>query len=82
MPVAAAVLLRSRDNSFTLHCADMSNELGPMLYASKSERIDKPLVVKCDYNTKRHDLIFGSARDCSCDELRAKVLPSPLYLSY
>ena len=74
MPVAAAVLLRSQDNSSTLHCADMSNEL---LDASKSDRTNKPLVVKCDYNTKCQDLTFDSAQNCSCNELRAKVLTPP-----
>ncbi|KAF8262631.1 hypothetical protein EI94DRAFT_1808526 [Lactarius quietus] len=54
----------------------MGNDLRSQPNASKSDRTNKPLVVECDYNTKRHNLTFDSARLCSCDELRAKVKES------
>ncbi|KAF8262637.1 hypothetical protein EI94DRAFT_1788897 [Lactarius quietus] len=54
----------------------MSNQPRPPLNAFKSARTNKPLVVECDYNTKRHNLTFDSARNCSCDVLKAKVKES------
>ena len=39
------------------------------------DRPDKPLVVKCDYNTRRQKLSFTSARYCSYERLKEKVLP-------
>ena len=58
----------------------MSNDSEPRspLDLPESERTNKPLIIECDYNTRRQNLAFDSARDCSCDELRAKVLSSPL----
>jgi hypothetical protein len=41
-----------------------------------SDRPDKPLVVKCDYNTRRQKLSFTSARFCSYERLKEKVLLS------
>ncbi|KAH9172964.1 hypothetical protein EDB89DRAFT_2069194 [Lactarius sanguifluus] len=38
-----------------------------------SERPDKPLVVKCDYNARRQKLSFTSARYCSYDGLKEKI---------
>ncbi|KAH9975696.1 hypothetical protein BGW80DRAFT_1457279 [Lactifluus volemus] len=40
-----------------------------------TERPDKPLVVKCEYNTRRQKLIFKSARFCTYDGLKDQVLP-------
>ena len=64
----------------------MSNDLGSLNTSqSESERTNKPLVVSCNYNNTKHQkLTFYTARECSCDELRAKVrvFPSPPYLLY
>ncbi|KAH9056729.1 hypothetical protein EDB87DRAFT_1779625 [Lactarius vividus] len=38
-----------------------------------SERPDKPLVVKCDYNARRQKLSFTSARSCSYHGLKEKI---------
>jgi hypothetical protein len=43
--------------------------------SSTTERPDKPLVVKCEYNTRRQKLIFKSARFCTYDGLKDQVLP-------
>jgi hypothetical protein len=43
--------------------------------SSSTERPDKPLVVKCEYNTRRQKLIFKSARFCTYDGLKDQVLP-------
>ena len=53
----------------------MTDEVGSLNASkSESERTTKPLVVSCDYNNTKHQkLTFFSARECSCDELRAKV---------
>ncbi|KAI9464416.1 hypothetical protein BJY52DRAFT_1397082 [Lactarius psammicola] len=48
----------------------MSYEPGSSFVA---ERPDKPLVVKCDYNTRRQKLSFTSARFCSYDRLKEKI---------
>lgn len=63
-----------------LHYTNMSNDSEPRSSPDlpESERTNKPLIIECDYNTRRQNLAFDSARDCSCDELRARVLSSPL----
>lgn len=55
--------------------AEMNYESGPSSSSLGAERPDKPLVVKCEYNARQHKLTFKSARFCTYDGLREKVLP-------
>jgi hypothetical protein len=49
----------------------MNHEQGT---SSTPERPDKPLVVKCEYNSHRRRLNFESARLCTYDHFKKKVL--------
>ncbi|SRR6266481_4372126 len=57
------------------HCAEMSDP-SPFSDPPGSNLPDKPLVVKCDYHTRRSKLSFRSARNCTYDGLQEKVPPS------
>ncbi|KAI0306089.1 hypothetical protein B0F90DRAFT_1695946 [Multifurca ochricompacta] len=51
----------------------MSYEPGFSSSSSGSERPDRPLVVKCDYNSQLQKLSFNSARNCTYDGLKEKI---------
>jgi hypothetical protein len=55
------------------YCADMSD--GPSTFSTPSGSTvpDKPLTVKCNFNSRRGKLTFQSARNCSYDGLKEKV---------
>jgi hypothetical protein len=54
----------------------MSDEPSPFSDPPGSNLPDKPLVVKCKFNSWTQKLSFRSARNCTYDMLQEKVLPS------
>ncbi|KAI0251773.1 hypothetical protein BJV78DRAFT_407146 [Lactifluus subvellereus] len=51
----------------------MNHESGPSSSSLGSERPDKPLAVKCEYNSYHQKLTFKSARFCTYDGLKEKI---------
>ncbi|KAI0272304.1 hypothetical protein BC834DRAFT_817427 [Gloeopeniophorella convolvens] len=51
----------------------MEPHAGPSTYHPGSERPQKPLVVKCDYNSRTNKLSFESAQNCTYDGLVEKI---------
>jgi hypothetical protein len=67
---------RGTDWAFgTSHCAEMSDGPSPFSDPPGSNLPDKPLVVKCNHNSRQSKLSFRTARNCTYEGLQEKVLP-------